>query len=110
MKTFLSFGYEKEYCLCRYRTTVFDRDIYGNRIMEKLYEVINNQDELFMAVKTICNTWKPERDFAIVEIEGYKAVVWAIGNNENEFEDICYPFDKNQVYPLQKIKNKLTWY
>ncbi len=49
-------------------------------------------------------------DYIVILIDGYYNIVKILDDNyPQELDETVYPFDKNRIYPIQRIKQEISY-
>ena len=84
-----------------------DFDNQRDEIREEIAEKFNNSKKAEKIINIIDNNWSffAEEVVVLIEVEGYDCLT--ILDEDDNVNEIVYPFDENRTYPMQKIEQKL---
>ena len=84
-----------------------DFDNERDELQQYIAEELDNGEKADKIINIIDNNWSffAEETAVLVEVEGYDCLT--IVDEDDNVNEMVYPFDKNRIYPMQKIEQKL---
>ena len=84
-----------------------DFDNERDELQQYIAEELDNGEKADKIINIIDNNWSffAEEVAVLVEVEGYDCLT--IVDEDDNVNEMVYPFDKNRIYPMQKIEQKL---
>lgn len=84
-----------------------DFDNQRDELRKEIAEKLDNSEKAEKIINIIDNNWYffAEEVAALIEVESYDCLT--IVDEDDDVNEMVYPFDENRTYPMQKIEQKL---
>lgn len=84
-----------------------DFDNKRNELQQYIAEKLDSSEKAEKIINIIDNNWSffAEETAVLVEVESYDCLT--IVDEDDNVNEIIYPFDENRIYPMQRIEQKL---
>lgn len=78
-----------------------------NELQQYIAEKLDSSEKAEKIINIIDNNWSffAEETVVLVEVESYDCLT--IVDEDDNVNEIVYPFDENRIYPMQRIEQKL---